>query len=525
MGQALGILDDGSIVHAKSPSAKISIAITALAGGVANIAALTALSLTAPSTISDGAHVWVESVRDWFVLRTSAASLASGVVVSSSVAGRLWFRCLIPDPTWALQTVWELNSASSVENDGLTPGTAVPWSEMRRRLAGAGVNIAVSTPTPLVININGDLAATDPMVGKFHLISGGCVISGVPTAQFSGTVSGSGKVDGSTTGTGTTARITSTWTPATEVGRLVYDSTNARYSWVARDMGSSQAKVANWLAINESAGGILTSAGLSNTTTGASIVTYTLPQVLSQAQIFVQRNSGTGIPFVINKLKFAVQSQFYSEGMQPYLQNCDLSLSNHRFQAGVFNLNNCWSGMTQPDTNYSMNMSVAGGVWAGTWANGSRPAAATVTFGGLVLFQAATFTANRNMFVSFVSAFFEDCTTDCITALRGATIQAAAGIIRGTGNTAFALRVASGSRVYLAPADTWAGVFGLATAGGSFQLGSTPSLFTTAVPQDVTGAYGAAISTTWANMDASFAGGGFGGRLLHIETGSVLEKA
>lgn len=462
---------------------------------------------------------FVNSFRDLFNYRADSIQAADGVTVVNALGGAgRWERVGLAHPAWSLQTAWFIDPASgNDEADGSTSGTAIKTTlELHRRITA---NPVVRVPT--TITVLASLPATECWVADFTVDNqgGSLWLKGTRTTAFSGTLSA--KVDLSTaSGNGVTAKATSTWTVANEIGRLIKDVTNTRFSFVAADLGAAQAKLAPWLTINESQGSASPTEG--NTTVGAAVETYTLPTV-SRGQVTFHGAAVAGAAagtIVVSDLDFANVATYASHitaiNAPVCWQNCKFG-NSWKFAGGTHNLINCYQASSSAFLDYCPFIRICGGVQTTSWGNNGNPAGATIDLANNVLFQGAQLLVNRMGFVRLRAVFFEDLgATACIQLLDGASIKGTSGgTVCGNNNTGSALIAGAGCRC--AFTGTAANFWKLACSATPVTLSGT----TTAPAMDpTTFAYNATARTiTFANVDATYAGGGFGGAVCDPRSG------
>lgn len=479
----------------------------------------------APLTYGDGTGIYVRSVRDYWVYRAGSTATVDAitVVAHSSGAGR-WERLNIPHPSWSLQTVWEINSGNTgalAEADGLTTGTAIPWAEMLRRHCGVGCHWVQSVGT-VDINVNASMPAGDPMLLDLVTVKPGLLrVNGVPTAQFTGTISAKVDLD-PTTGNGVVAKATSTWNPTTERRRLVKDSTNSKFSWVAADLTGGQAVLAPWDPVNE-ASGASSNTTLSHTTVGATVTTYTLPNV-ARAAVCVRGESGAtvGAAAIFQKLQIGGSDEcvFTSLNSVLTIQNSELAAAT-RLGAGRVQTRNCLINNGTIDLLYAAYWDIVGGLCISGLSSGAKASASTTELFNHVLFYACTVVAARNQFVRARAVFFENCAAATLFDLfDGSVLKYSGSTICGTGTTGLAVRLGADSRC--------TGV-GTAVSQWKVACNALPINFSgkTTCPafDDVTAPalpiYTAARNLTFALIDATVATG-FGGTAFDPRTGCMF---
>lgn len=475
---------------------------------VGNLTALSALDLPA------GSVVFVETVRDSYLARASALAINGTVIVSHPNALLRWERQLLPHASWIAQAVWEINSAFSVENDGLTPATAIPYHEFLRRRCGPALTFRIAAGATIDVNVNADMPISDPLVWAPIVDAGGKArLNGLPTMVFSGTVSA--KTDLSTAGAGNCADVTSTWTVATHLNRLIRDVTNNRWAFVAKDLGGGKARISPWVAVNEAVGGASQTATILNTTVGASLEVYTLPTVAA-AVVFASGDAGG---HVVNKLNFtaaggAAVGVFEARATRINWQNCLFTGAN--LTAGTHGFNNCCSTIVPPDTIATTSIILSAGLWTAGFGNTAKPIGQLWDLSNHVLFQGANFAAYRNGMGRIRNVFFEDVAAGvyngaCMSADQGATLICASGTtVCGNNNAANKVRLNSSCKLQGGISVPFTTSFKLASSGNDLVLVTATTAFPINPATRLPAA--AAIALTFANLDAAYSGGaGFGG--------------
>lgn len=459
-----------------------------------------------------GTVVYLESFRDLAVYRAASPATVDGVTVFAAYGGvGRWERLCIPHPSWLQQTVWEIDTgaAGNDENDGLTTGTAIKsWEELMRRCAGYGGrwDAGAGGATAITINLRGN---GHVLIGKIHVRNGlKLVINGIRTTATTGITVGS-KTDLSRA-TNAYTEVASTWTLTSEIGRLVKDVTNGRYSWVYVDVGGAagvddRAVIPPWCALGET--GTPTIAN-GNSTVGASLETYTLPTVVSP-QLFVSGTAGTTSSFVLQNVEITSASgtaRVFSENAQLFYQNVKIN-GNIRFGFGTHILHNCWlAGDGAYAIDAAAYVRIISGVstvaWVGSAA--SRPQC-SIELRNDVLFG-ASLTVPYKCVLRVLDAWFRNV-VDCIVMSQGSAVNFggnAAGSLNGSGNTT-AIKMNNGTDMTF-------------TAASGFNISCTNFITvggatTARAWDDAGGAYTAARTLSAANLVATVAAGGFGSKL------------
>jgi hypothetical protein len=302
--------------------------------------------------LSSGATVWVISVLDYWRWDPISTATSDSITICNPTANGVnpgrFVRDLDPSQEWRLQGTWFVDATlGSDENDGTaqvsTPGTLVgpiaTSDEYVRRAAGKTgiIKPAVSTTINQVGNY--------PNVHHFVIAPDAGLpfrLSGVlPAASFTGTISAHTDLVIGTS----LAAATSTWTPATELGRLVHDTTADRWAWVAKDNTGNSARVSPWSVIDFVNGGITVVTG--NATNGNGIQTLVPPTCggLAITTLGDYTIAAAGqTPILIQNLNFngaTERSVITTVGQRICFQNVQWTVNNPRINGGPPILNNC----------------------------------------------------------------------------------------------------------------------------------------------------------------------------------------
>lgn len=487
---------------------------------VATIAALSAL----PNSL-EGVTVRVLSVRDYWVStnRSTPRAVASAMVAAHASGGNWrWERLCVPDPSWLVETVWEVDTAlGNDENDGrtwvaITGGTALQsFAEVMRRCAGSGGvwDAGQLGATTVTVNLRGN---GHVLVGKIHVRNGlKFILNGVRTVATTGITVGAAKQD-LNRATNAYAQVPSTWTVATEVGRLLRDVTNSRYSWVFADVAGSPgvddtALIPPWCTLNEVGTPGVTNG---NTTVGAQLETYTLPTVTNY-QLSVSGTAGSTSSFTIQNLEVtsaAGTSRAFSENAQLFYQNVKIN-GNIRFGFGTHILQNCWfAGDGAYAIDAAAYVRILSGVCTVAWVSNaaSRPHC-TIELRNDVLLG-AQIVAPYGGVLRILDAWFRNVTTCILATHRSQVIigGSAAGSLNGTGNTTAIALNNSCDMTF-----TSGTAFNISSTNGITMGGAT----TARAWDDTVPAYTAARTMSFANLVATVAGGGFGSKIVDPVSG------
>lgn len=502
--------------QAPATAADVSAVAALVYSPVANLAAL------ATAAGVDGAVRRVLSLRDTFVATNRASprstdTAAGGATVAAHPGGGnwRWERLEQADPSWLTQAVWEVDtSTGNDEADGLTSGTAVKsFDEVMRRCAGLGRvwDAGAKGAATVTVNLRGN---GHVLVGKVHVRNGlKFVINGVRTVATTGIT---GTPTNLNRATNAYTEVASTWTVASELGRLLKDVTNNRYSWVYVDNGGTagvddRALIPPWSAINEAG-----TPGISNgnSTAGAALETYTLPTITNY-QLAWSGSAGSTSSITLQNVEIlstAGTARAFSENAQPFYQNVKFG-GNIRFGFGTHILHNCWLA---GDAAYAIDahayVRIVSGVstvaWVGSAA--SRPQC-SIELRNDVLFGVGI-TVPYGCRLRVLDAWFRNVTA-CITLTQGSSVNFggnAAGSLNGAGNTT-AVVMNGGTDMTYTSGTAWnISCTNFITVGAS----TTARAFDSAA-----GVHTAARTLSAANLVATVAAGGFGGSLNDPVTG------
>lgn len=153
------------------------------AGAVAalTVATVAALSLLSVTGMPDGGAVNVASLRDVFVLETSASTPDGVTIATSPTAGRVWRRCGLSSPAWVDPVAAVAYAIDGSTGNNLSIGDAghplAAWAELDRRIHGQTIAYPL---TVSVANYDDALLAhltLDPVNG------GGVAVQGTPDAS------------------------------------------------------------------------------------------------------------------------------------------------------------------------------------------------------------------------------------------------------------------------------------------------------------------------------------------------------
>lgn len=485
--------------------------------------------------LEDGAQVYIRSTKSLWTVRTLSTLASDDITACRPTAAPLTFRLVRNLPAiedWRAQTTWELDEISgNDEFDGslqtqtanTLQGPIKTINEFIRRVAGKNGVIDLKGAT--TFTINGDYT------GNVLLIWGGdwaakLVVQGrLPaTPAFTGTISA--KTD-LAAGSALTA-ATSTWTPATELGRLVHDVTNDRWTWGVKDLTGSSMRLTPWAAINLTDSSSNGAVSIGNTTVGADVTTNVLPKLTGAVRIVALQGEtiggATANPpnLIFNNFEIspagggsATRPVFTCNGAHVAFQNCKFSTLPPNIAGSRYEFANClWNGVSGGgfgNLGYAYAQISAGG---GLTATMPTERGSHITFVLQPLWQASPWTAAGLSRLRFTDQTAWADTANPMTITSG-SIPEIRSAIWGTGNTGVGVVLARACdmRVLTGVTPTLTGN----VANVDFSVGgnNTAQAFDTA-----TGLYIATgRNCSWANLLATVATTGFGGSIFDPASG------
>jgi len=443
---------------------------------------------------------------DFDLLKTSTLTLAANMVLATQSGVGRWVRKLVPSSAWLYQTVWSVVPATgNDENVGSLASPIKTLAELFRRLTGA-TNVIV----PIVdtdVFVTGTFPTTDPWVAEIQTTTVRFFVSAIPTVNFTGVVSA--PVNLSIVAPGTTAKITSTWTVAPLVRKIVKDVTNNRWSSIQADLGGGQAKMSPWVTINETASQFSTAEG--DTTNGATIEVYDLATFTGVCNVRYQGGDALATPLVCFQGIFFSGSDSVLQVVECIFQNCQFG--SVRFTSGSIYCFNCTNLNGAPFIfGPSVQLRLFAGGWTNGWGNNSNSASIIVDVSNNTLFQGSTLNVNRRSVLRLRAVFFEGCPV-CMLLEGDSLVKCSASSICGNGN-GVAVSLGAGSRVENV---------GTAVSQWKLTTGATPLQFsgvsTCNAFDPATGLATTPRNLTFANIDATVALGGFGGAAFDLRNG------
>lgn len=486
---------------------------------VANVAALT--SVNAP----DGTHLYVRTLRDSFVYRAGSTETVDNISIAAAFGGTgRWERLLEYHPSWARQDTWYIDpTVGADENDASISSPIASFAEVIRRL-GVRYHCRNYSAQPFTTGrsqtfwVLGDLSneavAWDLSSDRNVTIRIKGVLS---SALFTGTISAKTAY---AQATDTPAAVTSTWTPATEIGRVVKSGTS--YAWVAKDNGGGSARLSPWCTETNETFNLAALA--TEPVVGATITTHNTLSKIGYLNLRIAGGNGSrGV--IIEDVLVVTYLSLAANGGQHIFNRCSFTPSTTRYVGAAFGFNNCYLPINLSaaygNETAAQNFYSAGLVrGTQTSSSGAHKSQMALTSG--ILFQGCGVSLNgMSLRVSNLGALFMDCATDVITLTANSDVRTTAPI-GGTGNTLYGVRLqCSQMLVDSGVTNTLAGTSGQIALG---RATGVPATQTTAWAfDDTTGAKvtaGGKRAVTYANLALAVASGGFGGVIESEATGS-----
>jgi hypothetical protein len=152
---------------------------------VSNIISLGKLN---DSALNSGISIYVQSLKDEFILDKSSHALVDGITVIATLSGvGRWVRRINPSPQWSYQNTWYIdpsNILANDENDGYTVSTPLKTiAEFGRRF-----NKSLRPIVPMTVNIQSSCPNTDPWNITVYANANPVLIQGKPTVLHTGEI-------------------------------------------------------------------------------------------------------------------------------------------------------------------------------------------------------------------------------------------------------------------------------------------------------------------------------------------------
>lgn len=204
---------------------------------------LALLAAESTNRYHDGWEIFVESVRDYFIVDKSGSGTSDGITQVTPASGPGRFRRAVgrQHPSWRYQTAWTINPSSG--NDEGT-STVKTTAELIRRL---GIPFYTLDNTTYTITIANSVPTTDPLRADFRVTDGSRVDwAGTPTTVRSNTFSAVTALNSGSQQPLTVTDGTFDWT--SNVGNQIFIPTGARagaYTWVAKANSAGVSRLGN----------------------------------------------------------------------------------------------------------------------------------------------------------------------------------------------------------------------------------------------------------------------------------------
>lgn len=484
----------------------------------ASIATIVALTATQIAGLVTGTAIWVDTLSDYFVWQADSTITADSITVVNPTANGVnpgrFLRDSVVSTRWLNQVDFYVDETNgNDEYDGTlathTTGFIGPvktYDEIVRRLGNVIRPIIAQT-----IHQVGNYAGIATLVIE-NAAPGRITIQGeLPAASFTGTLSA---VTNLNAGTSTPTDATSTWVPATELNRIVKNTTKSTWSWIAKDLTGNKARVSPWTTVDLVNGG--GSVTIGNAAIGDSVSSYVLPTLGSLNIVLLTGAVGTvgTSPVIINQLDLtgtSGTSRIFGLGTQICVQNCKISGTLR--SGGLVLFNNCCK-------------TAAGGTFVGN----DGPTAINLNSG----LMANGFTVTRNSMCSILSqTLFQNaqitvgilcrlvvvdgcwCDTTNPILLGARSILEVQATMWGTGNTGAGVVMQRCSTV-----DLGIGITPTLTGANDFTFAGATQAYAW---DDASHVYTAAKrNLTWTLVQTTFGGGGFGGACIDPATGCAV---
>jgi hypothetical protein len=314
------------------------------------------------AALTIGSTVWVNSVFTSWTWDPTSTLTADNITICNPTANGVnpgrFIRATAPVWKWENQLNWfidqtngndEFDGTSQTFTSGVT-GPLKSYDEYVRRVAGHNGVIRPPTIFGVTVTQVGNYTAVGSSTGRVDLVidqyypgAQFTLIGVLPAASFTGTLSAITSITRGSTGVaGNYNQATSTWTPATELGRLVHNTTQNRWSWIAADLGAGATVLAPWVQIS-SFGSL--SLSQSNASNNDGVETLALPTIDS-LQITVTGNFGQGpgawvVVQNFNITNASSNTKFIGLGGNIIVQNCIIANPHRMLQGGLTTFNNC----------------------------------------------------------------------------------------------------------------------------------------------------------------------------------------
>ena len=509
--------------------------------GIYRVADITVAQL---SSLKAGSLIWVQSFRSHFTWQPGSTKTANGTTVLNPTAnaanpGR-FLRDTSDSFEWYQAVDWTMNVDDlngNDENDAsattTTPGTLIgpvkTHAEIARRLG------SVITPSAiLTVQQIGDAVTQNAKYGPILNNAGGSFVlkAVLPAPSFTGTISAkTDQVPTATPATTTLNAAVSTWTPATEIGRLVFNSTNQGYAFADTDLGAGNLQLSAWapasiLTTNTSAWNAF------NSSVNDTVSTYVLPQI-GGVEIWAPANhtatTTTDVNIVANFNILGTVGLTRLQGLNTIQAvNCQFSASQTSLINGSVRLVNCQhlgGGTPVGNDSISVTFILAGRVRSVGWTISRN---SYLQMSQDVLINNTAFTLSNGSFSGILGAIWIR-TANPLTVTNGAGLRVDAPSTNGGGllsstsvaanaNTGVGITFRRTARLALQTGGriTLTGANDFSVGGNTTALAFDPALaLYNATPR----------ACTWALLTTTFVGGGFESCLTDPRSGCTLAVA
>lgn len=202
-----------------------------------NVSSLAALS----GSWSTGNHAYVQSVRATFVYDDSSTATADSITVLTATGGSgRWLRVITPSLYWTAQTTWYINAGSgNDENDGSSGSPIKTFAEFQRR-----TGFFTKVDTTVTINIADATFSEDIIVDTAFGTNGKIIIQGTTTtvssSTFTGVTARSGNQPLEVTGAGLDGYV----------GKMIIHTSTGATAHIVKSLGTNSVRLTPFLTTN-----------------------------------------------------------------------------------------------------------------------------------------------------------------------------------------------------------------------------------------------------------------------------------
>lgn len=502
---------------------------------VANTAALAAT----PNSV-EGVTLYMVSVRDyWVSTNHSAPRAADGIEVVAHVSGGnwRWERLCIPHLSWAfVATLYVDAAAGNDENDASSGAPIKTLQELARRLGRVYAPRLVFQTW----NLTGDFPASDPLIidvraSQTASINTRVLIKGVLTQQTS--IAALTTVSALNAATNTEPVSSASWTVANELGRMVIADAG-KHSWVLEDVGglpnpaggnypAGSAALAQFSAVNvTNPASASTSASNNPPVSGTAATTYTMGTVVRGYTMHVM--GARGVVFADIHFDAGGDSRLSAPNASIMFQRCMFSGSGNVHCGGALYYNACYMAKPPLIGNETISRAFFNGcVIKDKFSSLGVTAHADLTLRNNTVLDRIACSPNAQGSRLFLDGCYarKVTGTDNIFDFRGNATGRITNALWGLGctTTGKVLSMDRGCRCQVTASAISS--ITLTAGGGDIQLGALSGASGQTSGRafdDATGTFTAARNFTFALLNTSVAGGGFGG-LMGLTLDSVVE--